>query len=49
MSQTTTVSDIDVIYESKDCASILITGTPDQICEVLQKINDNKIKLKGKI
>ena len=43
--QTTTIDDIEVIYESKTHAQIKIKGTPDAICEVLQKLNDNQIKL----
>jgi len=43
--QTTTIQDIEVIYESKTSAKIQIKGTPDAICKVLQKLNDNKIKL----
>ena len=43
--QTTTIQDIEVIYESKTHAQIKIKGTPDAICEVLQKLNDNQIKL----
>jgi hypothetical protein len=43
--QTTTIEDIEVIYESKTHARITIKGNPDAICEVLQKINDNQIKL----
>ena len=43
--QTTTIQDIVVIYESKTNAHITIKGTPDAICEVLQKLNDNQIKL----
>jgi hypothetical protein len=44
--QTTTIENIEVIYESNTCAKIEIKGTPDAICEVLQKLNDNQIKLK---
>jgi hypothetical protein len=43
--QTTTIQDIEVIYESKTSAKIQIKGTPDAICKVLQKLNDNQIKL----
>lgn len=43
--QTTTIQDIEVIYESKTSAKIQIKGTPDAICKVLQKLNNNQIKL----
>lgn len=43
--QTTTIQDIEVIYESKTSAKIQIKGTPDAICKVLQKLNVNQIKL----
>jgi hypothetical protein len=46
MSQTTTIDHLEVIYESVTQASITITGSSMAICEVLQKINDNQIKLK---
>ena len=46
--QTTTIDDIEVIYESKTHAQIKIKGTPDAICQVLQKLNNGKLNLKSK-
>jgi len=43
--QTVTIENLEVIYESKTSAKIKIKGTPEAICKVLQKLNDNKIKL----
>jgi len=43
--QTVTIENLEVIYESKTSAKIQIKGTPEAICKVLQKLNDNQIKL----
>jgi hypothetical protein len=45
--QTTTIEDIEVIYESKTQAQIKIKGTPDAICQVLQELNNGKLNLKS--
>lgn len=46
--QTTTIEDIEVIYESKTSAQIKIKGTPDEICKVLEKLNNGSLNLKSK-
>jgi hypothetical protein len=46
--QTTTIDDIEVIYESKTNAQIKIKGTPDAICKILQKLNNGNLNLKSK-
>lgn len=43
--QTTTIDNIEVSYTLKGQAEIHIKGTPDAICEVLQKLNNNQLKL----
>lgn len=45
IAHTTTIENIEVNYTLKGQAEIKIKGTPDAICEILQKLNNNNLKL----